>query len=104
MAALSCRLWEDRRFGFYNNILYNSINIEGKETISRDFVEFSKAASSAYKLLSTTEKEALKLRSSEQIVKLSAAAKKREGTKLLNEIQKLVSIYVCKSPSSKVPT
>ena len=51
---------------------------------------FSKAASAAYKQLPAAEKEALKLRSTEQTVTLNAAATKREGDKTFREIQKLV--------------
>ena len=63
---------------------------EGKDTISKDFVEFSRAASAAYKQLPLAEREALKLRSTEQTVTLNAAATRREGNKTFREIQKLV--------------
>ena len=67
-----------------------SMQPEGKEAMKEDFKKFSTAASSAYKNLPLSERKGLKLRSA---VTLSSAAAKRDGTKIFNQIQKLVRHY-----------
>lgn len=64
-------------------------HIEGKEVMKEDFTPFTRAAScSAYKKPSS-ERESLKLRSSEHSLTLISAAAKR-GDKICSQIQKLV--------------
>ena len=70
-----------------------SMEPEGKEAMKQDFKNFSRAASSVYTNLPSSKRECLKLRSAEHSVTLSSAAAKREGTKLFNQIQKLVRYY-----------
>ena len=52
--------------------------------------EFSKAASNAYRSITSAEKEALSLQCKERTDTLSAKAIKREGVKVFLKIQKLV--------------
>ena len=59
--------------------------------MKKDFKDFSAAASSAYRQLSSSEKEGLKQRPSEHNLTLTTSASKREGAKIFRLIQKQVS-------------
>ena len=72
--------------------------------MSSGVTQFNRAASEAYKHVTSLEKEALSARCTTYTNTLSARAIRKEGVKIFQRIQKLVCTYITVHPIYTIST